>query len=163
MPTSEPELDAIRLTPQHRAMVHQGTRIETELFDFTFERDLVTMRAKGSPSLPELVYIFRILEEVRRLHKRLYVLSVAGPHVATPSADHRRWVAQWDRAQGADAIAIIAPHNLLFSTAMNLIFRAVALFRSQPRPSAFFSTEADARAWILSIRSEHEQRTASPK
>ncbi len=163
MTTSEPDLDAIRVTAQHRAMVQQGTRIETEVFDLTFERDLVTIHAKGSASLPELVYIFRILEEVRRIHKRLYVISVAGPDVATPSAAHRRWVAQWDRDQGADAIAITAPHNLLFSTTMNLIFRAVAMFRSQPRPSAFFSTEADARAWILSIRSEHEQRIASPK
>lgn len=163
MTTSEPDLDAIRVTAQHRAMVHQGTRIETEVFDFTFERDLVTVHAKGSASLPELVYIFRILEEVRRIHKRLYVITVAGPDVATPSAAHRRWVAQWDRDQGADAIAITAPHNLLFSTTMNLIFRAVAMFRSQPRPSAFFSTEADARAWILSIRSEHEQRIANPK
>ena len=48
---------------------------------------------------------------------------------------------------------MVAPGIALFLITMKLVFRALNLFQSKPRPSAFFATEAEAKVWLDAQRS----------
>lgn len=153
MPTTGPSVEDVSLPPEHREAVHRNGVVEIGPFHQTINQDFVRVYVQRTPLMHELVANFRVLQEVRTLHKRLYVLVVVDRQTAPPSAAQRRLVADWEREHGATAIAMVAPGNPLFVITMKLVFRALNLFQSKPRPSAFFATEAEAKVWLDAQRS----------
>lgn len=130
--------------------------IDTGAFHLSINRDFVRSDVRRGPDLRELIYFFLVMEEVLRLHGRLYMLATISPAVPPPPPENRRYTSEWDRRYGADALAIVAPGNPIFLVFMNLMFRAINAFRAKPRPRAFFTIEAEARAWL------DEQRKTPP-
>lgn len=152
--------EEIVLTPQDRERVRNNGVVETGPFRLTIDRDFVRCDVRGAADLPALIYFFRVLEEVLRLHRRLYVLAIIGPQVPPPPPQNRRYTSEWDRRYGADALAIVAPGNPVFLLIMNLMFRAINAFRAKPRPRFLFTIEAEARAWLDAQRKNPASRSA---
>lgn len=52
--------------------------------------------------------------------------------------------------------------GVLFRTTLNLVMRALALINVEVSPTAFFSTEPEARAWLEQQRQKHRQQQLHP-
>ncbi len=87
-----------------------------------------------------------LAEQVREREKRLFVLSVIQGH-QTASAEARRYFSEWTSKNQVDASAMVSSSTLARAT-MTLIISAAALISRRAIPTAFFATEAEARAWI---------------
>lgn len=151
----------IVLSAQDREKVRNNGVIDSGPFSLDIKHDFVRAEVKESVDLPSLLYFFRVMEEVLRLHRRLYVLAIISPKVPPPPPENRRCTSDWDRRHGADALAIVAPGNPMFLLIMNLVFRAINAFRATPRPRAMFPTETEARAWLEAQRQNQAPRPAA--
>lgn len=146
--------DTIVLTPEDREKVRNNGEVDIGPFRLTINRDFVRTDVRADPDLPTVRYFFRAIEEVLRLHGRLYLLVVITPGVSVPQPEIRHYSAEWSRRYGADAIAIVAPGNPMYLMIVNLMFRALNALRAWPLPRSLFTVETEALAWL------EEQRKA---
>lgn len=89
-----------------------------------------------------------------------YFVIIDGHQMSGFSAAARRQIARWPHLHHNGGDALVGA-GLLARTALTMVARAITLFRQLPVPLAFFSTEEEARAWI--VRRHQELGVAVPE
>lgn len=154
MVTAGSSIGDVSLTPEQlQAVQHNGT-VEIGPFHLAINHDFVRVHVQRPPLTHELAANFRVLQEVLTLRKSIYALVIVGKDQPPPTAEQRRLIADWESAHGSRAVAMVGSNNPLFAMAMNLVFRALNVFRAKPRPFAIFATEEEVKAWLDVQRSQ---------
>lgn len=110
------------------------------------EGDLLVAIVDRQLTLEMTKQFCHLAAQVREREKRLFVISrIQGAQTA--SAEARRYFTDWTSKNPVDASAMVSTSTLARAT-MTLIISAVKLVSSRAIPTAFFATEAEARAWI---------------
>lgn len=87
------------------ALCRGSTRSRNRLL--SIDNELVRIETTGSPGLHDIIYECRVLEEVFRLYKRVFVLIVDPLGTPPMPADCRRWVVEWTREHRVNAATIL--------------------------------------------------------
>lgn len=151
--------DDIVLSPEHREAIRSNGVITTPNRKLSIDGEFVHVEVTGDSDLPVIIFDCRVFEEVLRLHKRVFVLLYDPRGGQTMPANCRRWVAEWDRQHGVNAVAVVNNGSRGTNTMLSLLVRGMNLVRRKPMKLAFYATQTEARAWLDELRHGPSQRS----
>jgi hypothetical protein len=123
------------------------------LHEVSRERDLHLIRLRGALSEDEAAAFHSGVARTIARYGSAYVL-VDSCQAGSISPQTRRWIAEWNQTHPVGGVAIFGS-SLVVRAVLTLVLNAIALLRRQAVPSVFVKTEAEARAWIASLRRPH--------
>lgn len=116
------------------------------------EGDVIACYYKGPVSLEEIQAVHDILDAALAAHKSVYQM-IDFRTVPIPSAEVRRWIANWAQTRSLRAVVSFgasAPLRLI----MNLLQNAIRLIKGHAPQTVLLRTEQDARAFIEEDRKQ---------
>lgn len=142
----------ITLSLEQREAIRRNGIVTTADRHITIDSDLVRIEITGVSNLPTIIFDCRVIEEVLRLHKRAFLLIHDPRGTPIMPADCRRWLAEWNRKFPLTAVAVVNNGNVGANAVLTLLTRAINMFRRKPMHFNLFSRDAEARAWLESLR-----------
>lgn len=112
--------------------------------------DLLFIILRGPLALAEAQVLHGLLADTLQRWGHAYVLVDSSRGDAL-SADTRRWIAEWNQRHRVDGVAIFGA-NLFMRTMLSLVLNAIGLLGKRRVPAHFVKNEAEARAWLASLR-----------
>lgn len=117
------------------------------------EGDTVLTRYVGVPELEHVMAIHQHFDRVLAEHGRLFVINDMS-RSGIPTAEARRWIAEWARAHKIVAIVNFGA-SLPIRMLQSLVLNAAALLGSGPSVKTVnCANEAEAFAWIAAHRGQ---------
>ena len=120
------------------------------LHTVTQDGDLLFIILRGPLELGEAQTFHGLVADALRQYGHAYVLADCSRGDSL-SAETRRWIADWNRRHRIDGVAIFGA-NLFMRTMVTLVLNAIRLIGQRGVPAVLTKTEAEARAWLLSLR-----------
>jgi hypothetical protein len=144
-------LEDFPISAEDRAAVSENRSIDIGGQPFTVQGDEVVGYFQRAMSLPEIIRLLRITQEVKRLRGRVFLLAQVSGEMGTVSPESRRWIAEWGKRHHIDGLALSGGSAVGRALTL-LIVTAVNLLRKAPTALTFVQSEAEARAWVAAQR-----------
>jgi hypothetical protein len=155
----DPLPGARALSSEELTAIRNNGEVSWRGVQIAVEGDLVRVRSAETSDQDQLVYILLVCEEVIRIHGHFYMLSIMRDRASAMPPEQRRLAAEWSRKHPSRGTAIVNRGNWVANTMVTLLIRGINVLISRPIPLAFFGSEAEALAWLQSLR---QKQPATP-
>lgn len=141
----------LTLSTSEREAVRNNGTVQIGLHTLSFEGELARLKIGGHMPLPEVIHVHLFFEEMLRMGRRVFLLSLAHSRPDSTPPEVRRWLAQWNRTHRASGIAMVTNLSWASNVMVSLLMRAISTLRGTPLPANFFSNETEARTWLEAL------------
>lgn len=136
------------LSERERAAVLNNETLPLGKHTLAFQGELVRLTIGGDMPMAEVLHLHLFFEEMLRLGRRVFLLTLTDIRPRPLPAEVRRWLADWNKRHHASALALVSELTWAIKVIVALVSRAISLVRGIELPVAIFTNEAEARAWL---------------